>query len=242
MLRIANISVVVMVCLVLSVAYADESNNPNPHSGITSTGGTSVISTTSLALVGFTDHASWKIAAGSTILINFEAFADGQQITTQLQTDGISLVSGVSTHGATDQFVSASTSLTFGMFVPGTLPTEPNFLSNCTCGNIFGTGSLTFDMDGPTTAIGAFIAEGAPLDNFSIELFDGVNSLGTITVPPVALPNSFTGVVSDTPFDRAVFFAVNPNDSWGVDNLEHNGQQPLPVEAASWGAIKALYQ
>lgn len=199
------------------------------------------------ALTAYTDHAAWAAAAGTTTLINFEQFASGTLITTQLDTYCIPLVTGTSEHevppGPTDQFVTSSADLPFPMFTPGTLPSEPNFLSNDLTfpGGPAATGTITFHLAAPTTAIGAYVADGAPLGDFRIEVFDGNTSLGTITVGPRTLPNSFAGVVSDAAFNRATFFAESDIDSWGLDNLEHNCSGATPVETTTWGRLKALY-
>jgi hypothetical protein len=60
------------------------------------------------------------------------------------------------------------------------------------------------------------------LADFTIEVFDsGGTSIGSITVGPRTLPDSFVGVVSSVPFKSAEFRPNDPNDSWGVDDLEH---------------------
>jgi hypothetical protein len=64
------------------------------------------------------------------------------------------------------------------------------------------------------------VADGAPLGGFGIEVFDGPNSLGFITVPARTLPNSFVGVISTVPFDSATFYAIDEDDSWGLDDVE----------------------
>lgn len=90
----------------------------------------------------------------------------------------------------------------------GTLPSSPNFISNdMSASGWYATGSLTFNFSGPMTAIGAYVADGAPLGGFSIELFDGSGSLGSISVGARTLPDSFIGIVSTLPFTSAKFHA-----------------------------------
>lgn len=194
------------------------------------------------ALTGYDNHGAWAAMAGTTTLIDFEAFADGTLITTELTPYGIGMVSGTTSHsGPCSQFVTASTSLPFPMFTAGTLPSEPNFFSNDLSYPYYGNGSITLELTGSTTAIGSFVADGAPLDNFNIEVFVGATSLGVITVAPRTLPDSFVGVISDTPFNKATFFASYANDAWGLDNLELR-QVVTPVNTRTWGAIKQLFR
>lgn len=185
-------------------------------------------------LVPFTSRPAFAAAAGSTNVITFESFASGTVITNQLAPQGIATVSGVDSSAIPrDVKVTSDTALPFPMFTPGTLPSETNFLSVDMASPAFATGSITFGFPAvPKTAIGAFIADGAPTGNFSIQVFNGATSLGTITVPPRMLPDSFVGVVSDQPFTSAVFFANSNVDSWGMDNLEFNAV-PEPACAAT---------
>lgn len=235
---------VLLIAGAVSLAHAgDIDSNPHSRLGVPIHPGTPAQG----GLTPFTDHAAWAAAAGATTLIDFEVFASGTLITTQLSSYCITLVSGTSENevppGATDQFVTSSAAMPFPMFTAGTLPSEPNFLSNDMTfpGGPAATGTITFQLAGPTTAIGAFVADGAPLGNFRIEVFDGNTSLGTITVGPRTLPDSFAGVVSDTAFDSAKFFADSGFDSWGLDNMEHNCANATPVETTTWGKIKTQY-
>lgn len=234
---------VVTLLLLAGVATLGHATPRNPlaptdaatSGGTASTGG----------LVGYDNRAAWAAAAGSVALVDFESFADGTQITTQLAC--VNLVSGSSPNafppGDVNVYVTASTSLQFPMFMVGDLPSEPNFLSNDLSPNGgFATGATTFELSGSTTAIGAYVADSSPLGDFRIEVFVGNVSLGAITVPPRTLPDSFVGLVSPVPFDKATFSAVNLNDSWGLDNLEHNCSAPLSEEANTWGSVKALYR
>lgn len=103
----------------------------------------------------------------------------------------------------------------------GTLPSSPNFISNdMSASGWYATGSLTFNFSGPMTAIGAYVADGAPLGGFSNELFDGSGSLGSISVGARTLPDSFIGIVSTLSFTSAKVYAESGGDSWGLDNLE----------------------
>ena len=206
-------------------AYALQSN-PAANGPTHSTVQTSV---STAALTGYDDRNNWAAAAGgSPTLVDFDNLADGTLVTGTgaLIPDGIQDASGFCTYLGipTSQFVYCSCTLNFPMFTAGTLPTEPNYFANDRNPSVFATGEFTLEFVSPTTACGAFVADASPLDGFSIEVFDsGGASLGTITVGPRTLPNSFVGVVSDTAFASAKFFAVNIFDSWGIDSLEHVG-------------------
>ncbi len=190
-------------------------------------------------ITGYTVHSSWLAAAGATTTVYFESFSSGTIITTQLYSYGISMVTGESGTGvAVDQIVLSSANLPFPMFTPGTLPSEPNFISNDLASPYYGTGSITLELTHNATAIGAYIADGSPLDDFCIEVFDGAVSLGMASVGPRTLPDSFMGIISDDSFDKAVFFAASTTDSWGLDNLELNDSGSA-LESGTWGAIKA---
>jgi hypothetical protein len=207
-----------ILIFLVSTSFATESN-PNDMSNGTIDHGR--YEETGDLTTRYTDHSTWLAAvSGATTLIDFEEFADGTLITTQLSSSGISMVSGTSAFGSPNQFATASTSLPFPMFITGTLPSEPNFLSNDLSSPVFATGTITFELSSPHIAIGAYVADQSPLGGFGIEVFDGPTSLGFIEVPDRTLPNSFVGVISDIPFNRATFYAINEADSWGLDNVE----------------------
>jgi hypothetical protein len=177
-------------------------------------------------MTGYDTQAGFD-AASTTNLINFEAFSNGTLITNQLP--GISSVTGRDGPNApVNVFVTSDATLPFPMFVQGTLPSGTNFLSNDLSDPHYATGSITFQLTSPGTAIGAYVADGAPLDGFSIELFDGINSLGSITVGPRNLPDAFVGVVSTQAFTSAKFFSVSAGDSWGLDDLKLATTAPVP--------------
>lgn len=181
------------------------------------------------SLSGFESRTAWLGAAAcAPTLVDFDSIPSGTLISSQLASSGIALVSGTS-FAPTDPFVTASTALPFPMFTAGTLPSEPNFLSNNLSGPVYATGALHFQLTAPTTAIGAFVADGSPLGGFEIEVFSGGSSLGFISVPPRTLPSSFVGVVSSQPFDTAVFRASHFQDSWGLDSLELCAGAPVTV-------------
>ncbi len=190
-------------------------------------------------VTGYTSHTSWLAAAGTTTTVFFESISSGTSITTQLDSFGISMVTGESGAGApVDQIVLSSAALPFAMFTAGTLPSEPNFISNDLSSPYYGTGEIVLELNHNATAIGAYVADGAPLDNFCIEVFNGAVSLGFIAVTPRTLPDSFVGIISDDPFNKAVFYAASTTDSWGLDNLELNDSGSA-LESGTWGAIKA---
>jgi hypothetical protein len=188
-------------------------------------------------LTSFTSQPAFAAAAGATSVITFESFLDGTAITNQLA--GIDAVSGINAFSLPASVrVGSSATLPFPMFVAGTLPSETNFLSIDMGGVNAAAGSITFDLaSSPKNAIGAFIADGAPLGGFNIELFNGALSLGSISVGPRTLPDAFVGVTSVASFTRAVFSAASTVDSWGLDNLEFSAAVTVTPEPASLALV-----
>jgi hypothetical protein len=197
------------------------SNGPAPSVGQTTT------STASVS--GYTDRNTWAAAAGgSPTLVDFDSLADGTLVTGTgaLAAWGVADCSGFCTYLGitTSQYVYCSCTMNFPMFTAGTLPSEPNYFANDRNPSVYATGEFTLVYSQPTTACGAYVADGAPLAGFTIEIFDsGGGSLGSINVPPRTLPNSFAGIVSTVAFASAKFKADDQFDSWGIDNLEHVG-------------------
>jgi len=190
-------------------------------------------------VTGYTSHTTWLAAVGTTTTVFFESLPSGTIITTQLDSFGISMVSGESGTGTpVDQIVLSSAALPFPMFTAGTLPSEPNFISNDLASPYYGTGRITLELNHNSTAIGAYIADGSALGGFCIEVFDGAVSLGMVSVVARELPDSFAGIISDDPFNKAVFYTTSTTDSWGLDNLELNDTGSA-LESGTWGAIKA---
>lgn len=183
------------------------------------------------AVTGYSDHSSWASSSGITVLETFDGLSTG--VVTSLSSVGVTSMSGLNYLGSTvSQYITNQYALPFPMFSAGALPSSPNFISNNMNYPTYATGSITFDFAEGRTAIGAFVADSSPLGNFSIEVFSGVTSLGVITVSPRTLPNSFVGIVSDSPFTSAKFFANYSGDSWGLDNLEVSKASTVPVPAA----------
>ncbi len=197
------------------------SNGPGPGAQPPTT------TSTSLAVTGYTDRNTWAAAAGgSPTLVDFDSLADGTLVTGTgaLIPFGVQDTSGYSVHvgGPTPQYVYCSCTLNFPMFIAGTLPSEPNYFANDRQPPGYATGEFTLEFVQATTATGAYIADQSPLDGFTIEVYDsGGSSLGSITVPPRTLPDSFVGIVSTVPFASAKYVSVSIFDSWGIDNLEH---------------------
>lgn len=99
-------------------------------------------------------------------------------------------------------------------------PSSPDFISNdMSASGWYATGSLIFNFSGPMTAIGAYVADGAPLGGFSIELFDGSGSLGNISVGARTLPDSFIGIVRTLSFTSAKFYAESGGRLVGAGQL-----------------------
>ena len=214
-----------ILCLA-STAFAQSAANPASSATADSANAAGAPAGGSYSsLSGYDDRGAFLAAAPCVpTLIRFETIPSGTTLTTQLAALGIANVTGSSTHesppGPTTQLVNASTSMPFPMFTSGTLPSEPNFLSNRMTPGVYATGEITFQFTAPTQAVGAFVADVGPLGNFEIEVWNGATSLGSISVPPRTLPNSFVGVVSTTPFTSASFRSQSVNDSWGLDDLE----------------------
>jgi hypothetical protein len=177
------------------------------------------------SLAGFDNRLAWLAAVPcATAKINFDGIANGTQISTNLGAQGVALVTGDSVYesppGPTTQFVTSSASLPFPMFAAGSLPSEPNFISNRLSPGVYACGGIRFDFTAPTRAVGAFVADGSALAGFQIEVFDASGSLGVIVVGARNLPDSFVGIVSETDFTAAHFSSVSTSDSWGLDDLE----------------------
>ncbi len=213
--------------LVGLVGAQNTSQNPLANSTVKATASSTQSPAGPTVLTGYTDHATWLSATGTaTVMVNFDSLADGTQIngTGALAAFGVLDTFGTSVHGSgvPNQYVTASTSLPFSMFYTGSLPSEPNFFSNDLAAPVYATGDFTMVLDGAATAAGGYIADAGSLGNMGIEVFNGSVSLGSISLPPRDLPDSFAGIVSTTPFTSVRFFALNANDSWGLDNFEHN--------------------
>ena len=207
----------------LTLPAAGQSANPAAGSAAPAPAVAAPSSSALSVLTGYDDHGAWSAAAGcATSKIDFDTLASGTQITTQLASQGIAAVTGNSQQvsGPTTQWVTASSSLPFPMFQAGSLPSEPNFLSNDLSAPVYATGDIRFELVSAVTAAGAFVADSSPLAGFAIEVFSGGTSLGTISVGPRTLPSSFVGVISSVPFDSATFFALSTFDSWGLDDVE----------------------
>lgn len=172
------------------------------------------------AVSGYSDRDLWAAAASPSAIETFDALSTG--VVTSLASVGVISMSGENYLGASvGQAITNEFALPFPMFTAGTLPSSPNFISNdMSPTGGYATGSLTFNFSGPMTAIGAYVADGVPLGGFSIELFDGSGSLGSISVGARTLPDSFIGITSSMAFTSAKFYAESSSDSWGLDNLE----------------------
>lgn len=185
-------------------------------------------------------HSNWLAAAGEQItFVDFDELPDGQKVTGTgaLLPWGIADTSGFSVNvdppGIVDQYITASTSLGFPMFVAGTLPSEPNFMSNDPTfpGGAAATGDLSITFVESRTAVGFYVADQTSLDGFSVEAYAGTDFLGRLHYPQRTLPDSFIGFVVVEPFDRMVIRPKHGQDSWGLDNLEHASSSPEPATA-----------
>lgn len=171
------------------------------------------------AVTGYSDQTAFAAAAGPLAVETFEGFATGTTVAS-LPSLAIASLSGLDHFGTpVSQMIGSSSALPFPMFAPP-LPSGTQFLSNDLDSPSYATGEITFTFDATATAIGAYVADSAPLGGFSIEVFNGAMSLGVISVGPRTLPDSFVGIVSSMAFTSAKFYANTSGDSWGLDDLQ----------------------
>ena len=172
----------------------------------------------SAAVIGYTNQPSFTAAVGTVSVETFESFALGP--VTTIPSLGIISMSGQNTSGnSTGQEIGSSLALPFPMFT-SPLPSGTKFLSNLLASPTFASGGyIEFVFSSPMLAVGAFIADNTPVGNFSMGVFSGGASLGTITVAPRTLPDSFVGISSDIAFNRVRFISSN-GESFGLDNLQ----------------------
>ncbi|MEL6496958.1 MAG: hypothetical protein AAF937_10365 [Planctomycetota bacterium] len=182
----------------------------------------------------FENEAAFLANVTAPVLEDFEGFASGEL---QPSIPGILALKGEDDGQPVDVFVTSDADLPFPMFTAGTLPSGSNFLSNDLDSATFATGKITIVFEQPAFALGFFVADGGPLDNFRIELFDDSGSLGVFdSSSPLSLPNSFFGVVSDSSFTSARIGSISGNDSWGIDNL-YFSNVPAPSAAATLAGL-----
>lgn len=173
------------------------------------------------ATTGFDQLADWNLATSGVTVETFESLSLGA--ISSIGTD-ITSVSGSSVNGTAQTQVDQPP-LPFTMFTDP-LPSGTKFLSNgLSAAEGFSSGSMSFVFGTAVNAVGAVIADSAPLDDFMIEIFSGGSSLGSITVGPrnLGTNGAFVGITSDAAFDTAIFSGVNANDSWGLDDLSWGG-------------------
>ncbi len=172
-------------------------------------------------LVQFEDETSFLAAVLNPLHENFDGFGSNELILS-LPTVNVSAVSGVNVDGApVSQFVTAQDDLPFPMLAGLDTSSLPNLFSNdLSAAGSFASGTITFEFESTMTAIGFFVADGSPLDTFRIELFADNVLIGIVhSAAPKTLPDSFFGVLSNEPFDKATFGTVNMLNSWGIDDL-----------------------
>lgn len=213
-----------------ALATASAQSNPNLHApGVSAPSSPTSGGGPTATLTGYTHLPTWRIAAGGPFTeLDFDSLPDATLVTGTgaLLPWGIVDSFGTSLYasGPVDQYVYCSCNMPFDIFVPGTLPSEPNYFANDRETPIGSSGTLDVVFASPRTACGAFVADAAPLGNFTIEVFaPGGARLGSINVPPRTLPHSFVGIVSTQVFVRAEFRADDVNDCWGLDDLQHVG-------------------
>ena len=169
----------------------------------------------------YDNEALFYGALTSPLHENFDGFSSGELITT-LPGVKVSGVSGANYNGIpVSQFVTAQEDLPFSMLAGQDTSSLPNLFSNdLTPGGGFGTGAITFQFLTAMNAIGFYVADGARLDPFCIELYSNATLVGVVhSDGPQVLPNSFLGVTSSISFDSATFGSLSTTDSWGIDDL-----------------------
>lgn len=189
---------------------------------------------------GFSEQGLWASAASPTALETFDTLPTGA--VTSLPSVGVTSMSGLNVNDVpVGQYITSQFALPFPMFIAGALPSSPNFLSNdLSPSGGYATGSILFNFNSPLTAVGAYVADSSPLGGFSIEVFNGNTSLGSINVGPRTLPDSFVGIISDQPFTSAKFAALVTSDSWGLDNLQvASVPEPTTLAMAGLGGLTA---
>ncbi len=131
---------------------------------------------------------------------------------------GITSVTSVDRFGAAAPVeVRADSSIPFPMFQAPT-QSQPNFMSITMIPPTYATGIITLDFALPQNGLGFFVMDSSPLDTFRIDLYNGANSVGSVSS---ATPRNkqFFGVTSVAPFTRAVLTSNSTFDSWGLDDL-----------------------
>ncbi len=172
-------------------------------------------------LVGYDTEASFLAVLTNPLHESFDSYGSGSLVTA-LPAVHVGAVSGVNFNGIpVSQFVTAQEDLPFSMLAGQNTSSLPNLFSNDLSGSGgFATGTITFEFIVPMNAIGFFVADGARLDPFRIELYSNDELVGVVhSDGPKVLPNSFLGVTSLIAFDRAMFGSTITSDSWGIDDL-----------------------
>ena len=193
------------------------------------------ISAADAAIITYTNQATFLAALASSTTENFEGFAAGTVITNQLS--GITTVSTNGDNGSTQAQIGSIAALPFPM--TNGLPTSSGdrFLSSELAGPVFATAGLNFALAANNDGVGFFVVDGVPLGNFGINLFNGATLVDSAVFGPQTLPDSFIGVISTVAFNTVKIDAVNPGDSWGIDDLSIGsiGQVPEPATLALFG-------
>ncbi|WP_157268649.1 PEP-CTERM sorting domain-containing protein [Azohydromonas aeria] len=193
------------------------------------------------AATAYTSRAAFAADAGPLRVETFEGFATGAT-PGGLPALGITRIEALTGIGdATQATVGSSQSLPFPLF-RAALPSGTQFLSNpLDESGRFATGALVFTLERRVRAVGAFIADDAPLGGFEIDAYKNGERVASVRLAPRTLPDSFAGLRADWGFDAFVLRAAHPDDSWGLDDLQLAAPVPEPggwaMLAAGLGAV-----
>jgi hypothetical protein len=179
-------------------------------------------------------------APANIVVEDFDSIASGTLIT---NLSGIMSVTGFTTNPSprsADVYVISENDMPFPMLSGHSTTSPPNLLAIHPYGTPHATGEITFEFESEQIALGFFVADGAPLGTFRIDIYMGNNLLDSVSSDTFkTLPDSFFGVTCDFTFDRAVFGSNNEDDSWGIDNLYYV-PEPATICLLGLGALSLL--
>ena len=171
------------------------------------------------------------------LLEAFDDFGSSESLSS-LPSIGIASLSGTNRWGTdVSQFVTAQEDVQFNLLDGHDTPSLPNLFSNdLSREGGWGTGHITFNFEGDMDAIGFIVADGNAIDQFEITLYNDDVLVGYArSSRQRELPDSFLGVITDTPFDMAVIGATSARDSWAIDDLYVQQAVPTPGALALLG-------
>ncbi|UCG56914.1 MAG: hypothetical protein JSU70_18875 [Phycisphaerales bacterium] len=184
----------------------------------------------SAAITAYTDEASFLAALGSATTEDFEGYAAGTVITSQLT--GISMVSTDGENGSLQAEIGSIAGLPFPMTAGLPTSSGDRFLSSELAPPTYATAGLIFDLDMDYNGVGFYVVDGAPLGGFDISLYSGGGLYASANFPAQTLPNSFIGLISTVGFDSVEIDSLHSGDSWGIDDLSIGSISVIPAPGA----------